>query len=47
MSDPKIDIKQFALKEEQAAKAWLGTNLVPFAVGASCGLVLGWLVHIL
>ncbi len=47
MTDPKIDIKQFVGKEEQAAKAWLGTNWVPFAVGASCGLVVGWLLHVL
>ena len=47
MTDPKIDIKQFVTKEERAAKAWFGTNLVPFSVGASCGLVLGWLIHLL
>lgn len=45
--DPKIEIKQFAAKEEQAAKAWLGTNWVPFSVGTSVGLVLGWLIHLL
>ena len=47
MTDPKIDIKQFAAKEELAARAWFGTNLVPFSVGASVGLVLGWLIHVL
>jgi len=47
MTDPKIDIKQFVTKEEQSAKAWLGTNWVPFGVGTSFGLVVGWLIHVL
>jgi len=47
MTDPKIDIKAFAVKEEQAARAWLGTNWVPFGVGTSLGLIVGWLIHLL
>lgn len=44
MTDPKIDIKQFAAKEEQAAKAWLGSNLVPLALGIAIGLLMGWTI---
>lgn len=44
MNDPKIDIKQFAVKEEQAARAWLGSNLVPLAVGIALGLTAGFLI---
>lgn len=40
MIDPKIDIKKFTVKEEQATKAWLGTNWIPFALGFVTGIVL-------
>lgn len=39
MTDPKIEIKNFALKEEQAARAWFGTNWVPVSVGIVIGLL--------
>lgn len=45
MTDPKIDIKQFIAKEEIAAKAWFGSNWVPFAIGLFVGLLAGLLIH--
>jgi hypothetical protein len=46
MTDPiKTDIKSFAAKEEAAAKAWLGTNWVPFSVGLVIGIVVMVLLH--
>lgn len=46
MVDPKIDIKQFAAKEEAAAKAWFGSNLVPLGAGIAIGLAVSWLIHL-
>lgn len=43
--DPKIDIKQFALKEEAAAKAWFGTNWAPVSVGLIVGMLAEWVLH--
>ena len=43
MTDPKIDIKDFAIKEETAAKAWMGTNWVPVSVG----IVIGFLAELI
>jgi hypothetical protein len=45
MTDPKIDIKAFATKEEVVAKAWFGTNWVPFAVGMVSGILVTLLIH--
>lgn len=45
MTDPKIEIAKFAAKEEQAAKAWLGTNVVPLAVGILIGIVAMVVIH--
>lgn len=45
MTDPKIDIKQYIAKEELAAKAWFGTNWVPFAMGLVVGILSMVLLH--
>ena len=45
MNDVKTEIKQFAAKEEQAARAWFGTNWVPVSVGIVIGLVAGWAIY--
>lgn len=47
MTDPKIDIKQFASQQEHKVEAWLGTNLVPLAVGLILGIIAGYLIHLL
>lgn len=43
--DPKIQIQQFAAKEEKAVKAWFGSNWVPVAVGILIGLAIDWVIH--
>ena len=45
MTEPKIEIKAFAAKEEQKAKAWCGTNLVPLSVGILIGIVVMVVIH--
>lgn len=45
MTDPKIEIKQFAVKGEKAAEAWFGTNWVPVGVGIIIGLIVGFVIH--
>jgi len=39
MIDPKIDIKQFATKEEKIVEAWFGSNWIPFSVGLVLGII--------
>lgn len=45
MTDPKIEIKQFVSKEEAAAKAWMGTNMVPLGAGILIGIVAMVIIH--
>jgi len=45
MSDIKTEIKQFAAKEEAAAKAWFGTNWVPFGIGLAVGIIVTLIIH--
>jgi hypothetical protein len=45
MTDIKTEIKSFAAKEETAAKAWFGTNWVPYALGLISGVLLMLLLH--
>lgn len=48
MIDPvKIDISKFIAKEELAAKAWLGTNWVPYGAGLICGVLAMVAIHAL
>ncbi len=45
MIDPKIEIAQFVAKEEQAAKAWFGSNIVPLGVGIAIGIIVMAIIH--
>lgn len=45
MTDIKTEIKQFAGKEEQAVRAWFGSNLVPLGIGIVIGLVVSFVIH--
>lgn len=48
MTDPvKIDISKFVAKEELAAKAWLGTNWIPYGAGLLSGILVTMLIHAL
>lgn len=43
--DPKIQIQQFAKKEEKAAKVWFGSNIVPLSAGIVIGIVVELIIH--
>lgn len=48
MTDPiKIDISKFIAKEEIAARAWLGTNWVPYGAGLLSGVLAMAAIHAL
>lgn len=44
MTDPKIQISQFAVKEEQKLKAWWQSHWVTFIGGAAALEFLRWIV---
>ena len=44
MVDPKIKIRDFAVKEEKKAEAWLGTNWVPFSTGVVAGILVEFIL---
>lgn len=43
--DPKIQIQQFAAREEKTAKAWFGSNIVPLSAGIVIGIVVEIIIH--
>lgn len=45
MTDVKTEIKSFVAKEDQVAKAWFGSNLVPVGVGIVIGLIVSFVIH--
>lgn len=44
-NEVETKIKSFVAQEETAAKAWFGTNWVPFAMGLIAGIVVMLVLH--
>lgn len=48
MTNPiETKISTFAKTEEAKVKAWFGSNLWPFLIGAACAGAVAWVIHLL